>query len=605
MTSSIVSHISRTSLWYRQWVRRNVTRVCPPAITTIDMRLASITISNYRSILNAHRLSVGSMTVLVGPNNEGKSNVLTATNLALDILANWQHRRHYLASRTSSIQYSTRDHVDYVWTRDYPMSRQADHPEGRSVVTLELELTPEEFSEFQRTIGINLSTNLRIKMGFGTRDVTYDILMKGRGKRSLNSKREEIASFIQSKVVYPYISAIRPANSAKNMIDRVLRRELDLLYSQTEYAEALKRLDDLEKPLLNSLGGRVYDTMRTFIPAVRCVTITGGEDRRRPVRRQFNLNIDDGTDTDLSLKGDGIISLTTMALVRHFASELSSTQSLVFAIEEPESHLHPDAIVQLKEVLKSIAEDSQVIITTHSPILVERTHVDHNIVVELGAAAKAKSIAQIRKTLGIRLSDNLVNAQLVILVEGVSDVTVLLSLLPKRSPTIAGALDRGQLIIESTTGAGKLSYYCQFHKQSLSSVHVFYDNDGPGRDQVEAALSAGTIRDSEYTLVRCPQMSNSELEDLFDVRTWLRPVNNTFGISAVASEFNGHQKWTDRVKRVLLSKGKVWTTATEKRLKTTVSEAVAEAGLSALSRTNSEPFENLVEVIERRIDGMA
>lgn len=122
--------------------------------------------------------------MLVGPNNEGKSNVLTAINLALDILANWQQRRHFV-SRTAirAVSYRTAERVNYSWERDFPLSLQQDRPAGRSVITLELELTQKEFSDFQKTMGVNLNTNLKIKIGFGRQDVSYDILMKGRGKK--------------------------------------------------------------------------------------------------------------------------------------------------------------------------------------------------------------------------------------------------------------------------------------------------------------------------------------------------------------------------------------------------------------------------------------
>lgn len=570
------------------------------------MKLDSITISNYRSILHAHKLSVAGLTVLVGPNNEGKSNVLTATNLALDILANWHNRRQFLSGRYRVLGYGSRDQVDYEWNRDYPMSLQAENPNGKSTITLELSPSQDEFREFQQTTGINLNTNLRIKLGFGQHDVSYDILMKGRGKRTLNSKREQIADFIQKKIVYQYVSAIRPASFAKQMIERVLSQELSRLRSDPEYQRAVEQIRELEKPVLDSLAARIYDTMHTFIPAVQHVSITSVEERvRASARRQFNLNIDDGTNTELSLKGDGIISLTTIALVRHFSSELAENQSLILAIEEPESHLHPDAIGQLKEVIHSIAAESQVIITTHAPILVERTKVDQNVVVAGGSATKAKSISQIRNTLGIRLSDNLSNAQLVLLVEGRSDQQLLSSLLALASKSIGSALDRGQIRIESTDGAGKLGYYCQFHKQSLSNVYVFFDNDGPGRNEVESALEKGVLLETEYTLIRCPEKANSELEDLLSAHAWLPAVSDAFGLVVKPEDFDGHQKWTDRVKRVFQQQGKMWTKKTEQRLKIIVSETAAELGLSSLSAQNKSVFDTLVAVLEDRISKMS
>ena len=47
------------------------------------MQLVSFSVTNYRSITAAYKLSVRQSTVLIGPNNEGKSNVLRALVTAL------------------------------------------------------------------------------------------------------------------------------------------------------------------------------------------------------------------------------------------------------------------------------------------------------------------------------------------------------------------------------------------------------------------------------------------------------------------------------------------------------------------------------------------
>lgn len=47
------------------------------------MRLDSFSVENYRSITQARRISLTENTVLVGPNNEGKSNILRALSAAM------------------------------------------------------------------------------------------------------------------------------------------------------------------------------------------------------------------------------------------------------------------------------------------------------------------------------------------------------------------------------------------------------------------------------------------------------------------------------------------------------------------------------------------
>ncbi len=50
------------------------------------MQLSYISIENYRSITNAHKIEPSNLTVLVGKNNEGKSNIVKAIALCMDIL---------------------------------------------------------------------------------------------------------------------------------------------------------------------------------------------------------------------------------------------------------------------------------------------------------------------------------------------------------------------------------------------------------------------------------------------------------------------------------------------------------------------------------------
>lgn len=47
------------------------------------MKLISFSITNYRSITTAHKIEISNLTVLVGKNNEGKSNILNALNTAM------------------------------------------------------------------------------------------------------------------------------------------------------------------------------------------------------------------------------------------------------------------------------------------------------------------------------------------------------------------------------------------------------------------------------------------------------------------------------------------------------------------------------------------
>ena len=53
------------------------------------MRLNRVSVRKYRSIDTAADFNVGDFTVLVGPNNQGKSNLLRASVLAMEVIEGW------------------------------------------------------------------------------------------------------------------------------------------------------------------------------------------------------------------------------------------------------------------------------------------------------------------------------------------------------------------------------------------------------------------------------------------------------------------------------------------------------------------------------------
>ncbi len=146
------------------------------------MRLVSFTVRNFRSITDAYKLPLSDLAVLVGPNNEGKSNVLKAIVMALNIISRSEIRaekgrlvRYRYAAGTRTFRYE--------WQRDYPMPLQSTMPEGRSEFTLEFGFTDDELREFRSAVQTNLATNLKLKLSLGTEDAKLEVLIQGRGKK--------------------------------------------------------------------------------------------------------------------------------------------------------------------------------------------------------------------------------------------------------------------------------------------------------------------------------------------------------------------------------------------------------------------------------------
>ena len=361
------------------------------------MKLASVTIKDFRSITDAYKIPIGDLTVLVGPNNEGKSNVLKAVVLALALIA-----RPRTALGGSRVRFrAAPDHLlTYDWYRDYPMSLHKTKPGGRSEIVLEFSMTAEETSSFRKATALNLSKNLKLAVQPGLDDTVVELKLQGQAKSKLSEEQfSAITKFVAQRIDIQYVPTVRSAETAEQTVNELVAAELRRLEDDPKYRRLLGQVEQAQRPLLESLADELTATVRKFIPEVKGVRL--GQGLRRAVSRSATVSVDDGAETLLALKGDGVKSLTAIALMRHASQKTSKGRSVIFAIEEPESHLHPDAIHRLRQVLVDISQNNQVILTTHSPGLVDRVNPSSNVLVQSGKAVPAARLSDVREALGV------------------------------------------------------------------------------------------------------------------------------------------------------------------------------------------------------------
>jgi putative ATP-dependent endonuclease of OLD family len=172
------------------------------------MRLVSFSATNFRSITTAHKIPIGDSTVLIGRNNEGKSNFLRALNIAMKALD-----AH--AKKGSSRLNNSRDDQQYQWSRDFPISLQSGKGQNVSTFKLEFSLDENEISDFQAAIGSTLNGNLPIQITFG-KDAAPAVKVKkqGPGGKALSAKSTDIAKYIADRIRFVYIPAVRTEEAA-------------------------------------------------------------------------------------------------------------------------------------------------------------------------------------------------------------------------------------------------------------------------------------------------------------------------------------------------------------------------------------------------------
>lgn len=563
------------------------------------MKISAIHIKNYRSIKEAN-VALGDLTVLLGKNNEGKSNLLMAVNVAVSSLqdyANLRRRGNHIS------RYSVVDEV-YRWERDYPIIEQKGKKrDKKTIFILEFTLDDREIVEFKKNIGNQLNGTLLIKISFDkTNKPEITVVKQGKGSKSLNEKSSKVAKYIAYHIEYIYIPAVRTVDHTMEIINDQITARLQVEREKKEYLDALNVIANIEQRVLFSLSTEIQTALVEFLPDVTDVSLSS-EDLGMMIRRrqEYIFMINDGEKTNLRNKGDGVKSLVAMSLLKN-KKTLPNTASVI-AIEEPESHLHPSAIDALRKTILALSRQSQVVLTTHNPQFVNRNVIDSNIIVESGNAVKADNIRQIREVLGVKLSDNLYGAQLLLYVEGITDRTVLNALLRVKSKKIEDALNNNELVIQPMSGTDHLEMHLATAKAMMADFFIFLDNDQAGKEAITNAAKKSLLLPTEYMLTSYSDMvKDSEMEDMLEVDVYRDEIEKAYGVDMSIGKFKArNKKWSDRIKEVFNDKGKIIDEDTLSEIKLKVAKAVASSPAKAIRPEGDAFLSKLINEIEKRL----
>ncbi|MFD6970728.1 ATP-dependent endonuclease [Streptomyces sp. NPDC059949] len=547
-------------------------------------------------------MNLNSFTVLVGPNNEGKSNILLGLVSGMKLLSlhNSPTVRRNSAMSARLVALRAQNSGIYKPSRDFPVHLQ-ERPTTKTIFDFEFELTESEVIEFKEEVKSNLNGRLPVRLTATVDAVQFEVRKQGRGAATLSAKASQISHFIANRIDVKDIPSIRTASESVDLVRSMVETEIANLEKSSEYRKAVERIAELQAPVLAGLEDSLKSSLGKFLPDLNSVEVIVS-DRLSALRKNCQVVIDDGTPTQLRYKGDGIQSLVAISLIHHLAQQTSRANEMVLAVEEPEAHLHPKAIHYLRETLLDISDRQQVVITTHSPLFVNRADIESNVIVSNNKARPARNISEIREVLGVRVSDNLSAARVVLLVEGSEDKRALLPILQSHSATLKSSIESGTLAVECLRGAGNLGYQAALFKSQLCLVHVFMDNDKAATDAAEKSFSLGGLEYSEMSHAIFPGMKESEIEDLYSVASYSELVTSKYSVTFPTDQFNKRRvKWSERMKRVFLASGQQWTDAIEASVKSAVAEAVAKDPRNATDPAAASVINNLCTVLERKV----
>ena len=494
--------------------------------------------------------------------------------------------------------------LDYEWERDCPISLQNDVG-SVTLFYLEFELDENDRVDFHKEIGSNINSYLPIEIVIGQDDQPdFEVKKQGKAKQYYRDNSDKIARFIGRRLSINHIPAIRTADEAENVVRDLLSTAMRPLTRDPEYIRAIEIIEEVNEPALRQLEGELTESLAQFLPSIRSVSLSPPRQMLRRAVSSVDIQIDDGQLTSLENKGDGVISLVSMALLARLSESTGASFNTILAIEEPESHLHPRAIHAIRDVLGDVGDDYQVIVTTHSPLLANRQTISANVIVKENNAVIAKDISEIRSALGVRVSDNLSHARVIVVCEGPDDEKYLSKFIGSADENLKKALSSGDLGFYPLGGAGNLPYVLTMLQQSVSAPICFLDNDKSARDGAEKVVSEGLVGREEIIYAKKIGLNEAELEDIYE-QTWVRDlVLNEFKIDIqLVSPSIRKKKFSERLSFAFSAQGKDFDKGVKAKVKARISQRACELGADAVSEQFRGPLVTLVREVQDKVIG--
>ncbi|WP_299310289.1 AAA family ATPase [uncultured Croceicoccus sp.] len=345
------------------------------------MYIKHIRIENFRSIKRAE-VELGRTTVLIGPNNAGKSAVLEAIRIALT--RRWGQRG------TGFTEYD-------VHLCDTRLDPKIGDP-----VVIEVELQEDEPGEWPEDLVNELeditqtdpysgrsSILMRVSCSWDGGEESYvprwEFLnverkpLAGRGARAVN-----LQEFFRFLPVF-YLEALRDASSEFTAKSQFWGRLLKTVQIPEVLEKRSQRIFDLLNTKLLDADPRLSDLSHglSSISKVAATDVPGEADLRILPLNTWDIlskaEVIYRTEIakpwlPLPRHGQGVQSLSVMFLFKAFVELLLTDlyhpdSTAVLALEEPETHLHPQAA---RSLWRHIAElPGQKIVTTHSPYFLQ------------------------------------------------------------------------------------------------------------------------------------------------------------------------------------------------------------------------------------------
>lgn len=342
------------------------------------MNLTNVEVKNYRSFLDRHDVDLGDgVNFFVGPNNCGKSNLLRAVALALDPDAPYDPAiDRPMRPGAVGAPLATRITLTFSVGSTGPEQTLLKHAQAYEHAVRQSR--GGAITKTTQTFANDGVLKLVTSFAGSGRQVSFQA--KAMGGRSISADRPEATKLEEQFRKVVRFAVVRTGEDLESLLAGKFQEILHLVISdhlreQMDKAEKarLEYVQSLQDELLEPLRALVEEITSGMFPEVNVATLIPDVPAVSETISSVDVQLGDAaTTTPLSEKGTGLRGAVLTALLQYLADQ--SARSLVLAVEEPESFLHPAAQEAMGRHLEGMSKPDNVslLVTTHSPHVMTR-----------------------------------------------------------------------------------------------------------------------------------------------------------------------------------------------------------------------------------------
>ncbi len=372
--------------------------------TQHDLSIRRVAIRNYKSI-GMCEVELSHLTILIGRNGAGKSNFLDALRFVSDSLQN-------------SVDYAfkTRGGIESV------RRRSTGHPRNL-MIELTLSLSDDCTSKYTFEIGAKQKAGFIIKrerLSINRPDgkcIAHYSTQSGELRQSSEENMPPVSpdrlylvaasSLPVFREVYDFLITMGFYNlNPEGMKELQSPDAGELLHHDgSNIASVLSRISTHSPDVLS----RMRDYLRKIVPGITDVKrVSLGPKETLEFRQEVKGSKSPWKFYAGSMSDGTLRALGSLLAVSQFADP--SSFSRMIGIEEPETALHPSAAGALMDALTEASEHTQILLTTHSPDLLDTFDVDRHTLLVVSSLQGETQIAPIDKASMQALREHLYSA---------------------------------------------------------------------------------------------------------------------------------------------------------------------------------------------------